>query len=110
MILFLFQQLCESSGEQQGNPLIQLLPLILIFVVFYFLLILPQQRKQRQHRKLLEALKRDDRVITSSGIHGTVANVKDSTVIIVIADGVKVEIEKSHVAHVVNRTPEVGKK
>ncbi|MBN2621623.1 preprotein translocase subunit YajC [candidate division WOR-3 bacterium] len=104
MILFLFQQSCETSGQQQQNPLVSLLPLILIFVVFYFLLILPQQRKQKQHRKLLEALKTDDRVVTSAGIHGTVSNVKDRTVMVVIADGVKVEIEKSHIAHVVSRT------
>jgi preprotein translocase subunit YajC len=104
MIYLLFQQSCETTGQQQQNPLVSLLPLILIFVVFYFLLILPQQRKQRQHRKLLESLKKDDRVITSAGIHGTVANVKDRTLMIVIADGVKVEIEKSHIAHIVSRT------
>ena len=110
MLLFLFQQSCETSGQQQQNPLISLLPLILIFVVFYFLLILPQQRKQRQHRKLIEALKKDDRVVTSSGIHGTVANVKDRTIVLVIADGVKVEIEKSHIAHVLSRTSESNTK
>ena len=110
MILFLFQQSCETSGSQSQNPLISLLPLILIFVVFYFLLILPQQRKQRQHRKLIEALNKGDRVITSAGIHGTVANVKDQTLIVVIADGVKVEIEKSHIAHVVSKTSDLSRK
>jgi preprotein translocase subunit YajC len=79
------------------------LPLILIFVVFYFLLILPQQRKQKQHQKLLEALKKGDRVITSSGIHGTIASIKERTVMLVIADGVKVEVEKGHVVNVQSR-------
>lgn len=103
MVLFLFQQTCEPGGSQQGNPLVSLLPLILIFVVFYFLLILPQQRKQKQHQKLLEGLNKGDRVITSSGIYGTVVNVKEHTVLLLIADGVKVEIEKGHITNKLSR-------
>ncbi|OPX18463.1 preprotein translocase subunit YajC [candidate division WOR-3 bacterium 4484_100] len=93
MLLYLLGQ---SSG-QQSNPLVGLLPLILIFVVFYFLLILPQQRRQKQHQRLLSKLEKGDRVITSSGIYGTIVNVKDHSVILLIADGVKVEMEKSHI-------------
>lgn len=85
----------QTAG--QGNPLTGLLPLILIFVVFYFLLILPQQRKQKQHRKLISELQKGDRVTTSSGIHGTIAGVKDDTVTLLIADGVKIELEKGHI-------------
>lgn len=102
MLLLLFGQTCEQGG-QQGNPLVSLLPLILIFVVFYFLLILPQQRKQKQHRKLLEAIKKGDRVITSSGMYGTIAAVKERSFVVVIADGVKVEIEKGHISNVINK-------
>ncbi|HEC79258.1 MAG TPA: preprotein translocase subunit YajC [candidate division WOR-3 bacterium] len=108
MFLFLFQQTCEQSGQQQSNPLMSFLPLILIFVVFYFLLILPQQKKQKQHRKLLEALKKDDRVVTSSGIYGTIANVKERTVMLVIADGVKIEIEKGHIVNVLNKARDMS--
>lgn len=97
MILFLISQ---SSG--QSNPIMGLLPLILIFVVFYFLLILPQQRKQKQHRKLLSELHKGDRVTTSSGIRGTIANVKDDTVTLLIADGVKIELEKGHIVNKLN--------
>lgn len=104
MFFFLFQQICEPSGSKSGNPLVSLLPLILIFVVFYFLLILPQQRRQKQHQKLLEELHKGDRVITSSGIYGTVVNVKDHTVILLIADAVKIEIEKGHITNKLNRT------
>ena len=104
MVLSLFQQLCEQGGQQQGNPLLSLLPLVLIFVVFYFLLIRPQQKRQKKHQKLLQALDRGDRIVTSSGIHGTIANVKERTVIVVIADGVKVEIEKSHIAGKLDKT------
>ncbi len=88
----------QTPGTGSGNPLVSLLPLILIFVVFYFLLILPQQKKQKQHQQLLSSLKKGDRVITSAGIYGTISNIKDNNVIsLVIADGVKVDIEKSHI-------------
>lgn len=102
MIFLLFNQTCEAGNQSQGNPLLSLLPLILIFAVFYFLLILPQQRKQKQHQKLLNKLEKGDRVVTSSGIYGTITNVKDHTVLLLIADGVKVEIEKGHVVNKVN--------
>lgn len=87
----------QPSEQSQSNPLFSLLPLILIFVVFYFLLILPQQKKQKQHQQLLNSLKKGDRVITSSGIYGTIANLKENIVSLVIADGVKVDIERSHI-------------
>lgn len=77
-----------------------LLPLILIFVVFYFLLILPQQRKQKKHQQLVADLQKGDRVVTSSGIHGTIVNVKDHTITLLIADGVKIELEKGHVTNI----------
>jgi preprotein translocase subunit YajC len=106
MVFFLFQQTCEQGGSQQGNPLVGFLPLILIFVVFYFLLILPQQRRQKQHQKLVQALKKGDRVVTSSGIYGTIANVKEQTIMLVIADGVKIEMEKGQIVHKVEHTAE----
>jgi len=91
----IFLLIGQSAG--QSNPIMGLLPLILIFVVFYFLLILPQQRKQKQHRKLVAELQKGDRVTTSSGIRGTIANVKDDTVTLLIADGVKIELDKGHI-------------
>lgn len=97
MILLLFGQ-----AQGQSNPIMGLLPLILIFVVFYFLLILPQQRKQKQHRKLISELQKGDRVTTSSGIRGTIANVKDDTITLLIADGVKIELEKGHIVNKLN--------
>jgi preprotein translocase subunit YajC len=108
MIFLLFNQTCESGNQSQGNPLLSLLPLILIFAVFYFLLILPQQRKQKQHQKLLTELQKGDRVVTTSGIYGTITNVKDHTFLLLIADGVKVEIDKGHVVHKVNSGDKVS--
>lgn len=89
----------QAARQQTGNPIFNFLPLILIFVVFYFLLILPQQRKQKQHQKLLDSLKKGDRVITSSGIYGTVVNVKEQIINLLVADGVKIEIEKGHIVN-----------
>ena len=84
---------------QAVNPLINLFPLILIFVIFYFLLIRPQKTKEKEHKKMLGNLNKNDEVVTSSGIHGTIINVKDKSVILRIDDNVKIELEKNCVAH-----------
>lgn len=83
----------------QVNPLVQLFPLIIIFVIFYFLLIRPQKQKEKEHQKMLKELNKNDEVVTSGGIHGTVINVKDKTVILRIDENVKIEIEKSCIAY-----------
>ena len=75
------------------SALIQFLPLVLIFVVFYFLLIRPQQRKAKDHKTMLDALRRGDRVVTGGGIIGTVARVENPEEVTVdIADGVRVRV------------------
>ena len=83
----------------QVNPIVNLVPLILIFVVFYFLLIRPQKTREKEHQKMVNSLNKNDEVVTSSGIYGTILNVKDRTVILRIDDNVKIEIEKSCVAY-----------
>ncbi len=80
------------------NPLINLLPIILIFAIFYFLLIRPQKKQQDEHKHMVAALKKNDEVITAGGIHGTIVNVKDHTVTLKVDDNVKVEVQKSSVA------------
>jgi preprotein translocase subunit YajC len=84
------------------NPLVQLFPLALIFVIFYFLLIRPQKQKEKEHQKMLGAIAKNDEVVTLSGIHGTIVNVKEKTVILRIDEDVKMEIEKSSVAYIKN--------
>ncbi len=75
----------------------QFIPLILIFVIFYFFLIRPQQRKAKEHKKMVEELKRGDKVITSGGIIGTVERIIDNEKIEVeISDNVKVEILRTN--------------
>jgi len=69
-----------------ANPIVNLFPLILIFIIFYFLLIRPQKTKEKEHRQMLTGLNKNDEVVTSSGIHGTIVNIKDKTVTLRIDD------------------------
>jgi preprotein translocase subunit YajC len=86
--------------DNQG-ALIQFLPLVLIFVVFYFLLIRPQQRKAKDHKTMLDALRRGDRVVTGGGIIGTVARVENPEEVTVdIAEGVRVRVLRSTISSV----------
>jgi preprotein translocase subunit YajC len=83
------------------SALIQFLPLVLIFVVFYFLLIRPQQRKAKDHKTMLDALRRGDRVVTGGGIIGTVGRVENPEEVTVdIADGVRVRVLRSTISSV----------
>jgi len=75
-----------------------ILQFALIMVIFYFLLFRPQKKAQAEHKKMIANLKKNDEVITSGGIHGTIVNVKDHTVILKVDDNVKVEIQKSSIA------------
>ena len=80
----------------EGSGIGQFIPLILIFVIFYFFLIRPQQKKVKEHKAMVESLKRGDRVVTSGGITGTVERLIDNDKVEVeIAENVKVEIVKS---------------
>ena len=89
-----------------ANPLINLLPIILIFVIFYFLLIRPQKKQQDEHKKMVAGLKKNDEVITAGGIHGTVVNVKEHTVTLKVDDNVKVEVQKNSVASMKRKASE----
>jgi preprotein translocase subunit YajC len=95
-VLILAQAAAPAAPQQ--NLLVSMMPLVFIFIIFYFLLIRPQQKKQKAHEKLVQAVKTGDQVVTSAGIHGTVSNVKDKTVILKIADNVKVEFDRSAIA------------
>nr|MBA3386619.1 preprotein translocase subunit YajC [Chthoniobacterales bacterium] len=76
-------------------------PIILIFIIMYFLLFRPQMKRQKEQARIVSSLKTGDRVVSASGIHGMISNVKDRTVIVKIADNVKIEMEKSAIATVV---------
>lgn len=88
------------------NPLISLMPIVFIFIIFYFLLIRPQKKAQDEHKKMIAALKKNDEVVTSGGIHGTIVNVKDVVVTLKVDDNVKVDVEKSCIARVKRKAAE----
>ncbi len=78
--------------------LLQFAPIIIIGVIFYLLIFMPMRKRQKKVDLMIGALKNGDRVITSSGIYGTVAGVKEKTFILKIADQVKIEVAKNSVA------------
>ncbi len=75
-------------------------PLIFIFIIMYFVMIRPQKKRQEQQQKLIGNLKTGDRVVTSAGIHGLISNVKETTVLVKVADNVKIEMDKSAITNV----------
>ncbi|WP_306550548.1 preprotein translocase subunit YajC [Daejeonella sp.] len=76
----------------------QFLPMLLIIVVFYFFMIRPQMKKAKDHKKFVEELKKGDKVITTSGIHGKIVEMNDSTFLIEVESGTKIRFEKSSVS------------
>ena len=82
----------------------QFIPLILIFVIFYFFLIRPQQKRVKEHKSMVEALKRGDEIITSGGIIGTIDKVmEDDRIIVDIGDNVKVQIIRSTITSLLKK-------
>jgi preprotein translocase subunit YajC len=98
MISFILAQApaAPSAASSIGN----FVPFIFIFVIMYFVLLRPQMKRQKDQQRLVSALKTGDRVVTNGGIHGLISNVKDTTVIVKVADNVKIEIEKTAVTTV----------
>jgi preprotein translocase subunit YajC len=107
IILVVFLVIPSTAFAQAGGggtvALGSFLPLILIFVFFYLFLIRPQQKKNKEHQKSLNALKKCDKVITSGGIYATVNAVRDNVLDIKIADGVNVQITKQSIATVISK-------
>lgn len=76
----------------------QFLPMVLIIVVFYFFMIRPQMKKAKDHKKYVEELKKGDKVITSSGIHGKIVDVNDTTFLVEVESGTKIRFDKSAIS------------
>lgn len=88
-----------AEGAPQVNPLVQFMPIILMFAIFYFLLIRPQQKKQKELRAMIANLKKGDKVVTTGGILGVVSSIQDDYLVIMVGDSdTKIEILKSAVA------------
>ncbi|MCV2880907.1 preprotein translocase subunit YajC [Actibacterium sp. XHP0104] len=88
-----------------GGALTSFAPLLLIFAIMYFLMIRPQQKKMKEHKAMVEALRRGDQIVTAGGLIGKVSKVKDDTEVEVeLAEGVKVRVVRSTIAQVMNKT------
>ena len=83
-----------------GGALGGFIPLIFIVIIMYFILLRPQMRRQKEQQRMVSALKTGDRVVTNAGIHGLISNVKETTVIVKVADNVKIEMEKSAITNI----------
>ncbi|HSI08080.1 MAG: preprotein translocase subunit YajC [Rariglobus sp.] len=95
--------LAQQSAAGPGNPLVQMLPFILIFGAMYFLMIAPQRKKAKEHAKMLESLSAGDQIVTAGGIYGEITNKKDDVFVVRIAEGTKVEIGKAFVHALVKK-------
>ena len=92
----------EGQAPAQQNMLFTIAPFAIIIVIFYIFIIRPQNKKQKETEKMINALKRGDKVITIGGIHGVVSSVKEKTVIVKVDTDTKIEINRSAVASVVS--------
>ncbi len=98
-----FAQAAGAAGA--GSAFASFVPLVLIFAIMYFLLIRPQQKKVKEHRSMVEALRRGDQVVTAGGIVGKVIKVgEDGMVEVEIAEGVKVKVVRQTITQVMNKT------
>ncbi len=87
-----------GAGGQQPSMFQSMLPLIIIFAIFYFLLIRPQQKKAKEHKALLDNLKKGDKIITNGGIYGEVFALTPDIVTIIVAENVRIKVARSYIA------------
>ena len=104
LVTILAQAQPAAPAPSPGGGFGLFVPFIFIFVIMYFMLFRPQKKRQQEQQRLISALKTGDKVVTNSGIHGLIANVKETTVILKVADNVKIEMEKSAIANVLKES------
>jgi preprotein translocase subunit YajC len=94
----------QQGGNPEGGLFTTLIMFALIIGIFYFLILRPQQKKQKERQRMLEAVRKGDKVITAGGLHGTVAGLDEKTVLIQVADNVKMKFDKSAVATILQES------
>lgn len=103
--MFVTPAFAQAAGGGAASAFTSFVPLILIFAIMYFLLIRPQQKKLKEHRTMVDALRRGDMVVTQGGVIGKIAKVKDDgEVEVEIAEGVKVRVLRATIANVISKT------
>jgi len=98
MMSFLISDAWAQDDAAGGSSLIDILPMVLIFVVFYFLLIRPQQKRSKEHKAMVADLSKGDEVVTNGGVLGKITNVDDSFVNVEIAAGVNIKVQRSAIS------------
>ncbi len=96
----MFESIAYAAPAGGSTPpaMVSMVPLLLMFVIFYFLLIRPQQKQQKSHKQMLQTLSKNDRVVTSGGLHGQIVEVKGETLVVAITDSVRVKVDRSAIA------------
>ncbi len=98
------------QGQDGGGGMLSTVVMFgLIILIFYFMILRPQQKRQKERQKLLEAVQKGDKVITAGGVHGTVVGLDEKTVLVQIADDVKVKFERSAISSIVRGSETIAK-
>lgn len=98
----MFIPLLQAAGAASSQTLMSVVPFIAIIAIFYFFIIRPQNKKQKETQKMIDALKKGDKVVTIGGIHGVVSSTKEKTVILKVDENVKIEVNRAAIAGVEN--------
>ncbi len=89
------------GGDGGGGMMSTLVMFLLIIAIFYFLILRPQQKRQKERQKMLDAVKKGDKVVTAGGMHGTVAGVEEKTLLIQVAENIKLKFDRTAVTNVI---------
>ncbi len=90
--------MAQPQGQQGGNPIVSMGLIVLMFVVFYIFIILPQNKKQKKLRDMIETLAKNDKVMTTGGVIGTVVNKKDNVITIKTGNDTRLDVNKAYIA------------
>jgi preprotein translocase subunit YajC len=103
MTLLIIAMAPPPGGSQGGGGFITFLPFVLIFVVFYLLILRPQAKRQKEHQKMLDAIQKGDRIVTSGGIHGVVqrVNEKEGTIVVKVSDDARLTFDRGAVTRII---------
>ncbi len=98
MNAILFQ--AQTGGSPEGGMFTTVIMLVLVFGIFYFLMVRPQQKKAKERQRMLDALKKGDKVVTAGGMHGTIAGIDDKTVLLEVSTNLKLKFDRSAISNV----------
>ncbi|MDX1547429.1 MAG: preprotein translocase subunit YajC [Rhodothermales bacterium] len=104
--MFSLLLLAAPQAQEAPSLFVTLLPLLLIFVVFYLFIIRPQKKREDKRKAMIEAVKKNDKIVTAGGLHGTVTQVDDTSVLVQVDTNVKLRVDKNAIASVAGKEPQ----